>query len=126
MNKILLDTSVIIDFLRRKDRKQTLLFKLANEDLYISILVHTELYAGKSIWKKTTAKKALEKVLSELTILPLDIETSQKAGEIKAYHHNASLIDCIIAATAQIHKLHLASFNMKDFAPIENLKLYEP
>src|SRR4051794_19745497 len=50
MKKLLIDTSVIIDFLRRQDKEQSLFYTLAREKylLYISIISHTELFAGKA------------------------------------------------------------------------------
>lgn len=125
MKNILIDTSVIIDFLRRKDKEQTLLYGLTEETLYISIISHAELYAGKSIWEKSDVKKALEKTLSKIPILNIETGISIKAGHIKAYHHNNSLVDCIIAATAITNNLELATLNVKDFKPIKELMLVQ-
>lgn len=125
MSKLLLDTSVIIDFLRRKDKDQTLLYRISDQDLYISIITHTELYAGKSIWEINLAKQTLEKVLQGITILPLEKDVSLKAGRLKAYNHNISLLDCIIASTAPSSKLELVTLNVKDFESIKGLKLFE-
>lgn len=121
--RVLLDTSVIIDFLRRKDKEESLLYSLADSDLYISIITHTELYAGKSVWENENIKEALGKILEGLTIIPLENELSQKAGYIKAKHKNVSLFDCIIAATANLHDMKLATLNIKDFQQIEEIKL---
>lgn len=124
MNKILLDTSVIIDFLRRKDKEESLLYALADSELYISIITHTELYAGKSVWENLAIKQAVEKILEGITILPLEKETSQKAGYIKSNHNSNSLLDCIIAATANLHSMQLATLNIKDFQIIEEVELF--
>lgn len=126
MKKLLLDTSVIIDFLRRKDRKETLLYKLSAEDLFISIVTHTELYSGKSIWEKQEAQRELEALFSGVTILPLLPEVSKAAGEIKSQNHDASLLDCIIAATAVTQDIELVTLNIKDFEIISGLKLFRP
>ena len=121
MKKILLDTSIIIDFLRRKDKSDSLLNKISNNFLYISIVTHTELYAGKSIWEREEAKQELEKFLSIMKVIPLVEEISQMAGRIKAYNMNISTLDCIIAATARTHKLDLATLNIKDFEKIAGI-----
>ena len=44
MGKILIDTSIIIDHLRLKNKKQTILYKLFQNkySLFASILTHTE------------------------------------------------------------------------------------
>lgn len=125
MNKLLIDTSVAVDFLRRKDRKNSLLFKLAQAkyQIYASIITHTELYAGKSVWEKPDARKDLEILFSGIQILPLQEEISKKAGEIKA-HLNINLLDAIIAAAAYSSNLELATLNVKDFKNIKGLKLF--
>lgn len=124
MKKLLLDTSVIIDFLRRKDKTGALLYQLATEDLYISIITHTELYSGKSVWENKKAQEEVEELFSGMTILPLIIEVSQIAGKIKAYGPNISMLDCIIAATARYHDLDLVTLNIKDFIKISGIKLF--
>lgn len=126
MSNILLGTSIIIDSIRQKDTSQTILHKLAQSEneLYISILTHTESYAGKSIWEKSEAKKALETILSGLKVLLLDENTSQRAGKI-ASKHSIGIVDAIIAATAISHKLTLATLNIKHFEKIKGLKLYK-
>lgn len=124
VRKILLDTSVIIDFLRRKDKENSLLISILSETLYISIITHTELNAGKSVWEKEYARKGLEDLLSGITIIPLNDEISKKAGFIKAYHSKIDLIDSIIASTAIVNNLELATLNLKDFKTIKDLKFY--
>ena len=126
MQKILIDTSIIIDHLRQKDKSKTLLYYFRHHQyqLYASIVTHTESYAGKSIWEKTEAMEALEKLFSYIKILPLEKEISKKAGQISATNHNVEIIDAIIAATALSHKLELATLNIKDFEKINGLKLF--
>ena len=123
--KLLLDTSVIIDFLRRKDKENSLLFNLSREMFYISIVTHTELYSGKSVWEKNEKKQALEDVLDGITVLTLDNKISQTAGKIKAYHHTISFVDAIIAATALDYNIPLVTLNTKDFESIEGLNLFQ-
>ena len=123
MKKYLVDTSVIIDFLRQKEKQKTLFYKLAQDDLFVSIITHTELYAGKSVWKNPLAKLELKELFSGLTILNLEPGISENAVRIKACHHNSSLLDCIIAATAIYHDLELVTLNKKDFEKIEGVKL---
>lgn len=124
--KLLLDTSIIIDFLRSKNKEETVLARLAraNEDLYISIITHTELYAGKSVWASREAREELEAIFWGLTIISEDIQISQKAGEIRA-ECGIDLLDAIIAATALVRKLEVVTFNTRDFRKVKNLKIYK-
>ncbi len=122
--KLLIDISVIIDFQRTKQKQNTWLFQLADhgEDLYISIITHTELYAGSSIWENPGKKKELEIVLSNLTVLPLNLEVSQMTGKIR-HKYGIKITDAIIAATAISNKIPLVSFDKRDFPKVKNLKL---
>lgn len=126
MNKILLDSSVIVDFLRTKNKNFPLLQQLADQNykLYISILSHTELYAGKSIWEKDQARQELELVLSGIDIIYLDANLSQKAGKIRS-DYNLGLADAIIVSTAISQDLELATFNTKDFKKVKGVKLFK-
>lgn len=125
MARILIDTSVIIDFLRQRDKSKTLLFNLAhsNYDLCASIITYAESYAGKSVWEKPDARKALETLFSNIKILPMGEELSRKAGEISA-NYDTDIIDAIIAATAMVHRISLVTLNIKDFKEIDGITLW--
>lgn len=124
MAKLLLDTSLVIDHLRTRDKNQTAFLELFDEkhEMFVSILTHTECYAGKSVWKKEEEWNYLKDVLSGLKIISLEEKISLKAGELRA-NHNIGLGDAIIAATAIIHKLPLATLNIKHFEKVPGLKL---
>lgn len=123
MSELLVDTSVIIDFLRRPDKAETRYYSLAaqGQQLAVSIITHTELYAGRSIWEHSRAKRELEVIFSGLTILSLEQRISEQAGHLKATH-SINLLDAIIAATALQYKLPLSTLNVKDFKKIPELK----
>lgn len=122
--KLLLDTSVIIDFLRIKDKSKTTLYTLTQKEneLSVSIITHTELYAGRSVWESKIAAGELKTIFSGIDLVPLTEKISQEAGNIKA-HHNVDLIDAIIAATAIDKGLTLVTLNTKHFQKIPNLRI---
>lgn len=126
MKGILIDTSIIIDFLRQKDKSKTIQIKLEQSQitLHVSIITHTECFSGKSIWEKTEAFQALKSLFSDIKILPLEEEISEQAGHIRA-KYDKNIADAIIAATAIFHKLDLATLNIKDFKKIEGIKLFK-
>ncbi len=123
--KLLLDTSIVIDYLRRKDKKDSLLLTLIANGytLSISIITHAELYSGKSVWKSKKLYNQLEDLLRGITILPLNNTISRNAGKIRA-QHNTTLMDAIIAATTIYYNHKLVSLNLKDFQKISNLELF--
>jgi tRNA(fMet)-specific endonuclease VapC len=122
-SKLLIDTSVIVDFLRSKEKHSALLYQLANtHHLAISLITHTELYAGKSVWEKPKARKELERLLSIFEIMPLTQDISKKAGQIRS-KHGVDLIDALIAATASEFRLPLQTTNRRHFEKIEGVIL---
>lgn len=124
MKGILIDTSIIIDYLRQKDKSKTIQIQLeqSQAQLYTSIITHTECFSGKSVWERREAFQALQLYFSDIEILPLEEKISEKAGEIRS-KTGKNLADAIIAATAVHHKLNLATLNRKDFEKIKGLHL---
>lgn len=122
--KLILDTSVIIDFLRQDNKTNTWLYSLSLEkhQFATSIITHTELFAGKSVWEKQAARSELETIFSGIKLIPLTQSISTTAGKIRA-QHQVDLIDAIIAATAIEQNLPLATLNPKDFSPLKPLKI---
>jgi len=127
MKEILLDSSVLIDFLRRKDKKKSLLIKIIDVGYSptISLITHAELFAGRNVWRSKKAKKELEEMLSGLKIIAFDEKTSQLAGKLRA-RYQISLADAFIAACAIEKKLPLSTLNVRDFKQIKGIKILEP
>jgi len=123
-DSVLLDTSVIIDFLRAKNRNETKFYKLAEKgvNLYISILTYAELHAGKSVWENQKALYSLQKILSGLTVIYLTEVTAREAGRIRATY-KLDLIDSIITATALEKDISLATLNTKHFTKVTGLNV---
>jgi predicted nucleic acid-binding protein len=127
MKSILLDTSVIIDYLRMsKNKDQTVLFQLTEKKyaFAISLITYTELYSGRGVWEKEGAHRELDIALSYMKILPFEKDTAKKAGEIRA-KFRTDILDAIIAATAIVHNMELVTLNVKDFEKIKDLKLFK-
>lgn len=126
MKKVLLDTSVLIDFLRRKDKEKTLLMGIVHSGYtaFISLITHTELFAGRSVWQKEKARKELKELLSGLEVIIVNRKVSRLAGMFCA-KYQLDLIDAIIAAEAVISRLPLATLNWKDFKKIKEVKIFE-
>jgi len=122
--RVVVDSCIIIDYLRQTDKQQTDLYQLVlgKHDLFVSLITHTELYAGKSVWETKLAKKELIKLLNLLEILPYNQEISQEAGRLRA-KYNINLLDAIIAATSLVLEIPLYTLNQKDFKKIKGLLL---
>jgi tRNA(fMet)-specific endonuclease VapC len=124
--ELFLDTSVIIDFLRVKDKSTSLFYKLIskNSKFLVSIVTHTELYSGKSIWESDKAYQELMFIFEGIKVISLTEKISVNAGQIRVLY-NLDLIDAIIASTAIATNTPLVSLNTKHFSRVENLELFD-
>lgn len=122
---VILDTSILIDALRKKSGKTTLeriLETISGDDLAISVLSIQELYQGKSV--AVPAKEAdMQALLAPLKILPYSYDVAKRAGEIvREKKYEITFADAAIAATAIINACPLATLDKKDFIGITGLE----
>ena len=127
MKKILVDTSVIIDFLRRKDKENSAFYKTffkKNNKPTISLTTITELWAGKSMEKKESLKFIKELVVN-CEILPSSSNTAKLAGKIlRRSNYQISFQDAQIASLALENNLPLLTLDKKDFGKIKGIKYF--
>jgi predicted nucleic acid-binding protein len=102
----LLDTDIVIDFLRKRDYARKLLENWAGEGLLaISALTHLEIYQG----MKSGEEKGTNVFLDGLVSVAVDVPVARQAGRIIAEFRSKGVTvgigDAIIAATA----LHLSA-----------------
>lgn len=124
---VILDTNIIIDHLRLKRTKRTLLEKMqrkhAKEILAVATITIQELYEGKSTLERHKEAGLLE-VISGLKILPYTYEVARKAGEIaRDSSYPLEFADAAIAACAIVNNASLYTLNRKDFLGIVDLEL---
>lgn len=125
MEKILIDTDVIIDFLRgHRERIKTVFIGVENKKIkaYISPISIIELYAGEDSQDRKKAT-ALSNLLTFFEIIPLDLPISKLAGRLKR-EYKLGLADASIAASSIKNSLKLFTFNIKHFKNISNLSIY--
>jgi len=122
---MVIDTSVFIEFLRAKNKKETTLFRIPEtKQLYISSVTLYELYLGATSPEKN---RDIQILTEDVPVLPFDDAVAKKAAEI--YHLlriNNKIIefrDIFIAATALIHTLPIKTLNKKHFERIGELNL---
>jgi tRNA(fMet)-specific endonuclease VapC len=121
----LLDTSVIIDALNRKQGRWEMLASMvaAGDTLACSVVTLTEIFAG----ARPKEMPFTERFLNALEHYPLDSQLARAAGVLKnewgKRGRTMGVVDMIIAATALAHNLVLMTDNRKDF-PMTELALY--
>lgn len=125
--KIVLDTSIYVEYLRTSSgifKDVVFLCRQRKAVLYTPSIVFLELFVGKSASKREVRDK-IKRLVSPTRIVPLNRQLAQKAGEIVRGVPNMGNEDAIIAATALHLKASLATRNEKHFRNIEGLKLFK-
>lgn len=124
---ILVDTSIIIDYFRKSNKKATEFYRLSQfNDFALSTISVFELEVGSATQRSGAFLDAL---LGYLDIIDLDLAATRLAAQIyrdlKADNLLIGLNDIYIAVTAMAHKLPIATLNRKHFVRIQELELVD-
>jgi tRNA(fMet)-specific endonuclease VapC len=128
MKSFLIETSVIIDYLKGDDQAKTIIESIKGK-LTSSYFCLSELYEGINRVKNPEAheKSVLSYFSSLTTIYGLDIHIAKKFGELRAKLKKEGNIiediDIYIAATCLTHENILVTFNKKHFSHIQDLQI---
>jgi predicted nucleic acid-binding protein len=118
---ILLDTDILVDFLRGYSKAMEFV-NAHSARIILSSIVVAELYAGV---KGEHEQTALDNFLSIFRIIPLDLEIAKASGLYKRDYgksHGVGLADAILAATAQAENAELKTLNTKHYPMFKNLR----
>jgi predicted nucleic acid-binding protein len=119
--KIVLDTDVIIDFIKGHP-KAIGLFDTFHGPVILPSIVVAELYAGAKGDKEI---QILDRVISVQRIVDLSKEIAKTAGLYRMKYgksHGVGLFDAVVAATAQSEDADLKTLNVKHYPMIAGLK----
>lgn len=120
VSKLLVDTDVLIDFLRGKNTAQQILTSaISIYPLCISVITVAEIIAG----MRPTEEKATEEFLKGFEIIAVSEKVARIAGALRNHHKRILLPDCLIAATALSECSSLLTFNRRDY-PFDGLEFY--
>jgi tRNA(fMet)-specific endonuclease VapC len=122
--RLLVDTSVLIDHLRKSQKEKTIFYQLNfRYDYVISSITEFEFLIGAS----PRSIQFTADLLAMLPVLPFDTSCVKTASAIyhnlKAKNQIISLPDIFIAATAITFDLQLLTLNQKHFDRIKQIKL---
>ena len=123
--RICLDTSILIDFSRKTNKQNTVIFQLSHQYRFsISVISAFEVQVG---IKSAQQMHEYDQLMKEIEILPLDLPCIEQA--VKTYHELKSknaqigLADLLIGTTALRYQLALATLNEKHFSRIQQLQI---
>jgi predicted nucleic acid-binding protein len=120
MKNILLDTDILINFLRGREKTRAFLSSLSDEaTLYCSVITVAEIFAG----MKEQERKKTEELLDSLNMIEVTKQIAEKAGSYKNRIKSQilELDDCLIAASAESLDAILATGNTKHY-PMTDIK----
>lgn len=128
MKSYLIETSVIIDYLKGKEEARALIKSLKG-NLTSSYFCLAELYEGISRVKEQKAHEqtALVYFQSLKAVYGLDLKIAKKFGELRARLKKQGAIiediDLFLAATCLVYDLTLITFNKRHFSHVEELAI---
>ena len=120
MTAWLLDTCVIVDYLR--DRHEAVEFvQSAPARPAVSAITAAELFAGA---RSTTEERRIEDLLQQLLVHAVDLDIARLGGAYRRRYgpsHGVLIPDALIAATAQIHGARLVTRNARQLPMLDDL-----
>ncbi|MBK9730338.1 MAG: type II toxin-antitoxin system VapC family toxin [Chitinophagaceae bacterium] len=122
---ICLDTSILIDFFRKKEKNKSRFFQFSSQQYLfaVSTITEFEIFVGSNSMQQTY----WEEFFNQLLILPFTSQAARRAAtieaELKRIGKGLEIPDLMIAATAIENNLKLATLNISHFQRITNLRL---
>jgi len=126
--KVLLDTDITSYIFAHRDehvRKRFLAFAIG--DIGISTITAAELAFGSALNRSERNRRAVERALESLAILPFDLAAARAYGQVRtALHRRGTLIgplDMLIAAHAIALDIPLVTNNVREFRRVPGLRV---
>ncbi|HEX4959915.1 MAG TPA: type II toxin-antitoxin system VapC family toxin [Thermoanaerobaculia bacterium] len=119
---ILVDTDVLIDYLRGLPAAVDFLENLT-EPLLISSMTVAELYAGV---REGEEKQVLDLFVQAFEVVPVDDEIAIRGGLFRRDYrasHGTGLADALLAATASRRGAQLVTLNARHYPMLSDLKV---
>nr|WP_295780872.1 type II toxin-antitoxin system VapC family toxin [Rhodoferax sp.] len=131
--KYLLDTNVVSELRKPRPHGAVVawLESLDDEQLFVSAVTLGEIQAGIELTREQDTEKAadieawLELVASSYNILPMDAASFRAWARLMHRKSNTLNEDAMIAATAKVHGLTVATRNVADFHAL-GLEVFNP
>ena len=120
-NMILLDTDILVDFLRGYSKAVSYV-KAHTDRIILSSIVVAELYAG---IRDNTELIELDELVSLFTVVPVTPDLAKAGGLYKGDYkksHGIGLADAIMAATAESQDAELKTLNIKHYPMLKGVK----
>lgn len=125
---ILLDTSVLIDYFRKKQKEKSFFYSLSafSNQFCISVITHFEITCGINIQQHSFWKSLFDDIIHVPYTVSLNSVAVKVLNDLKRKRKNIEFKDLIICSTALHYNYQLATLNVKHFEHVQGLKLITP
>ena len=124
---VLIETTVLVDFLRGTDEASDFLDAVRRDTaLVCSVVTQAELIVGAN---SRAQLRAIDQLMSRFQIEQITAHDSARSlSWLKKYYHSHGIgyHDCLLAAVARRLHLAVATLNEKHFRVIPGLRVYRP
>jgi predicted nucleic acid-binding protein len=126
LNRFLLDTNVVSELRKPRPHGAVLswISELQADQIYLSAVTIGELQTGVELTRRQNPEKAdeielwVDQLAESSQVLPMDAPCFREWARLMNGKTEHLLEDAMIAATARIHNLTVATRNEKDFKPL--------
>lgn len=122
MKKYLVDTNILIDYLRNKNESINFIEEsIKTADLFISVITIAELHAG---IKNQKEHKIMEKFFSVFKTIDINSSIAEQGGLYRHKYgksHSVCLADALIAASTSYANAQLITLNKKHFPMLSDI-----
>lgn len=119
MTSFLVDTDVLIDFLRGHAPAVEWMGECRDQPL-VSVITIAQLRAG----MRADEEHALETLFDALVVIPVDEQIARRAGDLRREFgpsHGTGLADALIAASSIMNRARLVTLNAKHYPMMKEL-----
>ena len=120
-NQLLIDTDVLIDFLRGH-KQAAAFFNVESDRICFSCITMAEIYAG---IRDPREEAEVERLFAIFPVLPITDDVARLAGQFARQYgksYSVEIPDALIAATCSIHKAELQTLNVRHYPMFRNLR----
>jgi predicted nucleic acid-binding protein len=123
LNRYLLDTTVVSELRKARPHGAVLAWinRLQADQIYLSAVTVGELQSGVELTRRQDPAKAAEielwidQLAESAQVLPMDVPCFREWARLMEGKAEGLIEDVMIAATARIHRLTIATRNERDF-----------
>jgi predicted nucleic acid-binding protein len=120
MKPLLLDTCILIDFLRHYPPAASFMNRLVTRP-FLSVVTIAEIHAGT---RSEQERARVDDLIGVMNSVDVDAVVARRGGSLRRMFrdtHGTGLLDALIAATAEAHGARLVTRNIRHFPMLDDV-----